>query len=169
MQTGPGDSGTRGVALQEWHPRFGKLKSFIRGSEPAWHARRRESLSWREATCPLLRKTLSLLSKAVQYTNILEKRLRNKGIQCPCLQDSEKHERSMVNCLPRIISCYSWNFHHFFKFYWSIVDLQHWVSSRYTAKWFSYTYIHSFSYPLVFAPIIDNSCLNQLLWLLPSS
>ena len=30
------------------------------------------------------------------------------------------------------------------KFYWSIVDLQCYVSFRYTAKWISCTYIHSF-------------------------
>ena len=36
-------------------------------------------------------------------------------------------------------------FNLFFIFYWSIVDLQCCFSLRCTAKWFNYTYIHSFS------------------------
>ena len=34
-----------------------------------------------------------------------------------------------------------WVSYSFFFFNWSIVSLQHCVSFRYTAKWFSYTYI----------------------------
>ena len=34
----------------------------------------------------------------------------------------------------------------FFNSYWSIVDLQCWVSFRYTAKWISYTYTYIYSF-----------------------
>ena len=37
-----------------------------------------------------------------------------------------------------------------FIFYWSIVNLQRCVSSRYTAKWFSYTHTHTHTYICIF-------------------
>ena len=56
-----------------------------------------------------------------------------------------RRERSQM-CLPRgVILISSMDKDHFKKFYWSIADLQCCVSFRYIAKWFSYTYIHSFS------------------------
>lgn len=68
------------------------------------------------------RKTLSLLyqtvnklvfcsggrlsSKAVHYTNILEKIIQNEDCQYFALQDVQKHERLMENRLPTLLSIY---------------------------------------------------------------
>ena len=49
-------------------------------------------------------------------------------------------------CLVRLLR----RFFSLINFYWSIVDLQYYVSFRCTAKGISYTYIHSFldSFPI---------------------
>lgn len=50
--------------------------------------------------CPFLqREKLFLSSKVVHYTNILEKRVRNKGSQFLCQQDMQKHGRPAEHCL----------------------------------------------------------------------
>ena len=158
---------TAGAAAQVW-----KTHIFVRGREPAWHAPRRESLSllsWAWSNLPFAHAdAISTFQGCSVY-------------RCPW--EETPKQRHSVSLLARHEE--AWDIHGelspnsnillFLKlsplkknfFYWSIVDLQHCVSLRYTAKWFSYSYIHSFSYPLVFAPI-DNSCLSQL-WLLPNS
>jgi hypothetical protein len=40
----------------------------------------------------LQRKTLSLIARAVQYTNTLEKTLLNQKLPMPFLEDMQKHE-----------------------------------------------------------------------------
>lgn len=45
------------------------------------------------------RRRHSLSTKAVSYTNILEKVVQNKGSQCLCSQDIQKCE-THENCLP---------------------------------------------------------------------
>lgn len=41
-----------------------------------------------------------LSSKAVWYTNILEKIAGNKAVNASCSEDVQKHKRSKENCLP---------------------------------------------------------------------
>lgn len=41
--------------------------------------------------------TLSLPSKAVHHTNILEKTVQNKSCQCPCMQHVQKYRRPQEN------------------------------------------------------------------------
>ena len=45
------------------------------------------------------RETLSLSSKAVCYTHIIEKIAQSKVTQCLCSQDRQKHKRRGKNCL----------------------------------------------------------------------
>ena len=46
----------------------------------------------------LEREILTLSSKVVHYTNILEKIVWNKGSQCLCKQDVQKHRRPIEHC-----------------------------------------------------------------------
>lgn len=48
----------------------------------------------------LQRQIASLPFKGVNYTDLLEKIIRNKGQLVLCLQDIQKCERSVRNCLP---------------------------------------------------------------------
>lgn len=52
-------------------------------------------------TCSFLwRETISIFSKPVHYSNVLEKTVQNKGQLLRHSQDVPKHERTMENCLP---------------------------------------------------------------------
>ena len=68
-------------APQESNPQFREPTSFIMDTYPLWLLFQKEALS--------------LSIKAVGYTNILEKRVWNKGSQCLCLQDIQKCKRPM--------------------------------------------------------------------------
>lgn len=81
---------TQCVALQERNTDLREAEFFIMGSKYA---------------CPLLcKETLSLCSRVVCYTNILEKVAQNKGEPLPHSQDMQQSERIRENCLPTILS-----------------------------------------------------------------
>ena len=72
-----------------------------------------------------------------------------------CLLISWLQSPSAVILEPRKIKTLAKNKKRFWdwlvdRFYWSIVDFQCCVSFKYTAKWFSYTYIYSFFFEILF-------------------
>ena len=81
------------VVLQERNPELKESESFIMGSKPAFPFLQREALP--------------LYFKAICYINILYiQSIQNKGGECLCLQDVQKHKRPMENRLsPDIRQC----------------------------------------------------------------